>query len=107
MMYQNNGIEAPHDHDVLSGRGHGINEHTGNKRFRVLVQELKGECLSSPKPEKPRFARTIVNSILNLDPPGRFLKKGNPKLDQDSKLWYEIGDQGAMKKTMQALREKN
>lgn len=33
-------------------------------------------------------------------PPGRFLKQ-----DPESKLWYEIGDKAAFRKTGQALRE--
>lgn len=30
------GIEKPHAHDVLSGRGNFVNHHSGNENFRKL-----------------------------------------------------------------------
>lgn len=35
------GIVAPHQHDVLSGRGVTTNRHKGNENFRELVDENK------------------------------------------------------------------
>ncbi len=95
-----NGIEAGHNHDVLSGRGNNINAHPGNKYFRSLVNKLKVEYVATQKSEKGMFAKLIVTQIRGLNPPGRFLKQ-NP----DTGLWDDIGDKKAVDKTRQALRE--
>ena len=42
----------------------------------------------------------IVDEIKNRTPPGRFLKQ-----DNNTKLWYDIGEKKALDKTRQALRE--
>lgn len=94
------GIERPHGNDVLSGRGNFVNAHPGNKRFRQYVTTQRENYVATPKSEKPLFAKMIVNTIRNLNPPGRFLKQ-----DQKSELWFEIGDKAAWNKTRQALRE--
>jgi len=93
-------ISKPHPHDILSGRGNGINSHPGNQYFQLLVKHLKNEYVTTPKPEKPLFAKLIVKQIQALQPPGRFLKK-----EKDCDFWYEIGENKALIKTRQALRE--
>ena len=37
----NQGIERPHDNDVLFGRGGNINIHPGNETFRKIVHQKK------------------------------------------------------------------
>jgi hypothetical protein len=98
--YADHGIEAPHDHDVLSGRGNFVNYHTGNEYFRGLVRKHKVAYVACPKPQKGKFSRMIVDDIAMREPPGRFLKQ-----DGATKLWYDIGDKKALDKTRQALRE--
>lgn len=95
------GIVAPHQHDVLSGRGVTTNRHKGNENFRELVDENKAVYVTSTKRQKMSISRSIVNHVRNLDPPGRFLEK-NP----DDGLWYDIGDKKACEKTAQALRDR-
>jgi len=90
-----------HPHDVLCGRGGGTNNHSGNEKFRALVNSKKVEYLHSIKREKPRVSRGIVRAVRNQHPPGRFLQK-----DEKTGLWYDIGDQKAQEKTSQALRER-
>jgi hypothetical protein len=97
---QEKGIEYPHEHDVLSGRGNFVNYHAGNEYFRSLVRSHKIAYIACPKPQKGKFSRIIVDEIRNRDPPGRFLKQ-----DAETKLWYDIGDKKALDKTRQALRE--
>lgn len=95
-------VRKPHPHDVLSGRGGRINSHPGNVRFREIVDANKRRYLDprTKKVDKARIAARIVSDIRSSDPPGRFLK-----VDPDTGLWVEIGDEKAWKKTGQALRE--
>jgi len=94
------GIKVPHENDVLSGRGNFVHSHQGNKQFRAYVSKQKEIYVHTEKSYKPIFARTIVNTIRHLVPPGRFLKQ-----DPDTQLWEDIGDKKAWNKTRQALRE--
>ena len=93
-------IVEPHDHDVLAGRGNFVNFHPGNEYFRELVRKHKVAYVAAPKPQKPKFARLIVDEIRSLRPPGRFLKQ-----DPTTELWSDIGDKKSLDKTRQALRE--
>jgi len=94
------GVIIPHAHDVLSGRGHKIGSHPGNQHYRQLVNIVKPEYVSAKKCDKPIFAKLIVKSIQELNPPGRFLSH-----HQNTNLWVDIGERKAMDKTRQALRE--
>ena len=95
-------IMEPNPNDVLCGRGGRINAHAGNIQFRTIIQEHKNEYLAKTvkKLEKAYIAAKIVHRIRTMNPPGRFLKQ-----DDDTGLWFEIGDAKAIKKTGQALRE--
>lgn len=95
-----NEITQPHKNDVLSGRGNNVNFHPGNEYFRSLVKQYRVEYVACPKPLKGHFSKLIVDNILSLDPPGRFLKQ-----DSKTKLWTEIGYKKSLDKTRQALRE--
>jgi hypothetical protein len=100
MTKQKEGIENPHDHDVLSGRGNFVNYHTGNEHFRMMVRKHKVAYVACPKPQKGKFSKMIYDEIRARDPPGRFLKQ-----DDKTKLWCDIGEKKALDKTRQALRE--
>ena len=93
-------IEAPHDNDILSGRGNFVNYHPGNEQFRALVRKHKVAYVACPKSMKGTFAEMIIEEIKRFNPPGRFLKQ-----DEATKLWYDIGEKKALDKTRQALRE--
>jgi len=85
--------------DVLSGRGGRVNSHEGNIRFRELVTAEKLRYLkTNKKKDKAKIAKGIVNKIRSLN--GRFLKE-----DSNTLLWIDIGDERAIRKTGQALRE--
>lgn len=98
--FQAKDIVTPHQHDVLCGRGGGTNNHVGNELFRQMVNQKKCLYLHSSKRDKPSVSKSIVHSIRGLNPPGRFLQR-----DEQTGLWYDIGDQKAREKTSQALRE--
>ena len=91
----------PNINDVLSGRGGRINAHVGNVQFREIVAERKKDYLAkeTKKLEKAHIAADIVYFIRRLEPPGRFLK------EDANGAWWDIGDQKAIKKVGQALRE--
>ncbi|OEU08929.1 hypothetical protein FRACYDRAFT_249272 [Fragilariopsis cylindrus CCMP1102] len=76
--------------------------HAGNVQFRDTIHSKKKEYLapSTERLEKAHITAGIVNDIRTMDPPGRFLKE-----DKGTKLWFDIGDTKAIKKTSQALRE--
>jgi hypothetical protein len=93
-------IPHPHPHDVLCGRGGGTNAHVGNTHWRMLVAANKETYVTLPKKQKMLLSKSIVNAIRSQGPPGRFLQK-----DNNTNLWYEVGDKRAEEKTSQALRE--
>jgi len=93
-------IVAPHENDVLSGRGNFVNFHEGNEYFRTLVRKHKVAYVACPKRQKVEFSRLIVKEIKSRNPPGRFLKQ-----DAKSQLWHDVGEKKALDKTRQALRE--
>jgi hypothetical protein len=98
-------IRTPHPHDVLSGRGGGINSHIGNKTFRECVRERKELYnLAGSKAEKARVANEVIDIVKSLDPPGRFLQRDSSSTAGVS-WWVEVDDTRALAKTSQALRE--
>lgn len=86
------------EHDVLLGRGGATNNHSGNRRFRILVAENQQEYLKARKRDKVVIARRIVSIIQSKG--GRFLKRG-----ADDSSWVPVTDKRAQEKTSQALRE--
>ncbi len=96
-------ISVPNVNDVLMGRGGRVNKHVGNVQLRNIVAARQEEYLSSEtgKLDKAYIAADIVSSIrLQCHPPGRFLEQ-NPT----DFTWFEIGDERAVRKVLQALRE--
>jgi len=94
------GIEEPHENDVLCGRGGGTNNHLGNKRYRDLVKENNPNYAMAARIEKGPIVAAMVHSWRTTqDPPGRFLKKS---VDN---LWEDVGDKVAKEKTSQLFRE--
>jgi hypothetical protein len=98
-------IRAPHKHDVLSGRGGGINMHPGNKVFREWVADRKEEYNLAPnKHEKTRIAMEVIERVTAQNPPGRFLIR-DPTSGSSQSWWVEVDEARALAKTSQALRE--
>lgn len=94
----------PGPHDVLLGRGGGTNHHVGNVRFRRLTESSRARyAASSRNREKAAVAAAIVRGWRAQDPPGRFLQR---RKDGPTGMWFDVGDEKAIRKTSQALREK-
>jgi len=98
-------IRTPHPHDVLSGRGGGINAHPGNKVFRDWVRLRKEDYNLAPnKAEKTRVALEVMDQVKQQNPPGRFLQK-DTSVASGPVWWIEVDEARALAKTSQALRE--
>ena len=99
---------VPGAKDVLCGRGHGSNQHPGNKKYRALIQDRKLVYKSLANYEKQTVSIAIVAAIRAEG--GRFLQlrqeDDKDKTAAGTTTWCEIGDKKAREKTSQALREK-
>lgn len=95
------GIVTPHQHDILSGRGNGANQHPGNIFFRNLIHKYKHHYIHTGPSEKKLITKRIVEEVQLRDPPGRFLKQNH-----ETELWDCLDIDKVLKKTGQALREK-
>jgi len=99
-------IRTPHVHDVLSGRGGGINSHDGNRTFREWVRQRKNKYnLAGSKAEKAQVAKEVITLVKSLKPAGRFLQRENATVPGGAGWWVELDETKAMAKTSQALRE--
>jgi len=93
-------IGKPQENDVVYGRGGLANHHSGNKRYRKLIQDEKRSYLRCPdRKAKTNYAMNIVHQWRKKSH-GRFLQK-----DENTGLWNDVGDQKARQKTSQLLRE--
>jgi hypothetical protein len=114
---------TPHRNDILMGRGgtstgtffstkrlylngsHTIpitgknNQHTGNDQLRALAREQCQKYRLSSKKGKSYISRELVRAVLEMTPPGRFLKK-----NADG-VWEDMGEEVAREKASQALRD--
>lgn len=89
-----------HRNDILSGRGRGPNSHSGNVYYRSLIKSEKLAYVNGNPREKKLIITKILNKIMSMNPPGRFLKENSQNSD-----WEIVSPDEARKKTAQALRE--
>jgi hypothetical protein len=86
------------DRDVLMGRGRLTNQNVGNIWFRDLISHYRLAYCTVAKGQKRQLATNIRNFVRACS--GRFLES-----DKYDKKWYECGDDRAVLKIGQALRE--
>jgi hypothetical protein len=84
--------------DVLCGRDKVSHAHTGNKHFRRVIETFrevyqKADC----RDQKTNITCSVIAKIHSYG--GRFLK-----LNEDTGVWEEVGDQYAREKVSHALR---
>lgn len=92
-------ITVIQDWDVLCGRGGKSNHHSGNKRYRHVVSEMKNMYRQTEaKQVKTDLSRAIVEHVCNYG--GRFVKP-----EAATGRYYVLDKAEARKKTSQALRE--
>jgi hypothetical protein len=86
------------DRDVLMGRGGLTNQNVGNIWFRDLISHYRLAYCTVAKGQKRQLAVNIRNFVRTCS--GRFLESA-----KNDKKWYECGDDRAVLKIGQALRE--
>ncbi len=86
--------------DVLFGRGSVPFRRPANKRFRLLVKLFRAEFESSPTGVRRKIAQRIVDALMNMNPPARFVAM------QEENKCVSLPVDVAVTKTMQSLREK-
>ena len=91
-------IEVIGPNDVLLGRGGLTNTNPGNIKFRALVARYRMAYCTAPKGDKGALSRFLCNFVRASE--GRFLRR-----DEKSRSWFEVGDEKAVMKCGQALRE--
>lgn len=85
--------------DVICARGKEAFNHSGNIRFRALVQEqLHSYSSSASKMEKSKIVRDIIESVRLASPQGGFVKKVNGE-------WFDVGERARREKTGQQIRD--
>lgn len=84
-------IHTLNDYDILCGRGNGVNNTSGNIKFRKLIESYRPTYVLAARRDKAEIARQVVAKIHRNG--GRFLRS-------DDKLgcWYEIPNEKAMEK---------
>jgi hypothetical protein len=86
------------DLDVVNGRGQGIQRLPGNVMFRKLVSAHKRTYALAPKTHKVTVSKGIVTALRQVGT--KFLE-----FDLKTGCYRDIGDEKAVYKTGQALRE--
>mmetsp|Transcript_7438 Transcript_7438/g.11061 ORF Transcript_7438/g.11061 Transcript_7438/m.11061 type:complete len:1212 (-) Transcript_7438:322-3957(-) len=90
-------ISKPSINDVLCGSGNYKN--TGNSRFHDLIAKKSHTYrILSTSDGKSMLLRSIVDTIYQGNPAGRFLQQ-----DNETGLWFDIGYNESLKKTCFAL----
>lgn len=84
--------------DVINGRGMGVQNHDGNIFFRKFVCAHKKTYAQAPKADKVKISKGVVAVLRQVG--SRFLE-----FDINTGCWNDIGDEKALSKTSQALRE--
>jgi len=93
-------VIVPNCNDVLNGRGKSNHTWQGNVFYRDMIQYYKLEYIVAKQKDQKQIGMRIVSIIRGLNPSGRFLE-----MDQGSGTWCDVGDEKALLKIRQALRE--
>jgi hypothetical protein len=92
---------VPGEYDVVCAKGKAVQNHVGNRRFRVICRmHLERYNAATSKQEKSRIVSDIVDTIRQASPDGGFVK-----LDPLTGSWREVGDHLAREKVGQTLRD--
>lgn len=71
---------------VIIARGKQAYNHTGNRRFRVILEmKLKSYAKAKSKLEKSLIVSNVIDTIREASPVGSFVK-------QERGQWYEVSD---------------
>jgi hypothetical protein len=88
-------IYVPMSCDILFGKGTRIQNHVGNKKFRVLIADCQKRYEKAKRGEKILLAQAIVNTVIESS--GMFLKP-------DGDVWLPVENDAARTKVSVAFR---
>jgi hypothetical protein len=91
-------ISAPGPFDILMGRSKVAQEHSGNIRYKHLIETHSDRYEDAPKSAKTTIAKDLVQMI--KDSGGRFLRF------EQGTGWVEVEDAVAREKGSMAFRDK-
>jgi hypothetical protein len=92
-------VDTIRDTDILCGRGGRSNHHSGNKRYRHVISEMRQAYKTiTGKGHKTDLSRAIVDHVCSYG--GRFIKR-----EESTGRYFVLSKGEARKKTSQALRE--
>jgi hypothetical protein len=91
-------VVVPSRYDVLLGRGKFFQEHTGNLRYRDVVENHRERYEKASKAEKTLVAKELVHIVNGYG--GRFLKQG------DHQGWIEVTVDTARDKVSHSFRNR-
>jgi hypothetical protein len=88
-------IYVPMSCDVLFGKGSRIQNHVGNKKFRVLIADCQKSYEKASRGEKTILAQSIVDTVIECS--GMFLKP-------DGNVWLPVENDAARFKVSAVFR---
>jgi len=90
----------PGENDVIIGRGKRCHDHTGNIKFRRLVEVMMKDYIRfNTRTEKSIIITALIDHVRRISPEGGFVKR-NPATGQ----FYDVGNLGAREMTSQTFR---
>ena len=91
----------PTEHDILSGRGRTLNNHTGNMQFIEIIKSNLQQYMDAPRRMHKSFViEQIVATMLASG--HRFIKKHPTKITNQ---WYVMNQEESYKRVGHALRD--
>jgi hypothetical protein len=86
------GYTEPGPFDVICGKGKHALRHSGNIRFRSMIEEkLSVYAMATTKLEKSTIVSSILDGVRDKSPLGGFVRCENGQ-------WFEVGDHLAREK---------
>jgi hypothetical protein len=84
---------VPGESDVICARGKQAKNHSGNVRFRAVVNDhLEVYSKAATRMEKSLIVSSIIDAVRNATPSGGFVR------EEGDGSWYEVGDHIAREK---------
>ena len=90
-------VAIPRDHDVLFGRGKGVQFHKGNLRLRVVIESHYKEYEQCRPKSKTKVALEVLSYLKS---------KGSRFLHQKEGVWVDVDDEKMLlQKVMHGFRD--
>jgi hypothetical protein len=104
------GDEKPSQFDVLFGKGKGVQNHPGNRRYQhILDQYVKQFAIATSELQKSRIVQEVINVIYETE--GQFLRQVGdtwmpvPNCEAYKKVWHALYDKSKKLKVWSLVQE--